>query len=114
MKLNAVVGVLFHFPYFSELIGPSSKTTLKTSVKMADTSHFGRLAGTAIVVLGVAGAFLYFGGWFNSEALTPGRFADGFERADGIYSGFRLNHAKGVCVTALSRATAGARAFQRP
>jgi catalase len=51
---------------------------------MADTSHFGRLAGTAIVVLGVAGAFLYLGGWFNSEALTPGRFADGFERADGV------------------------------
>jgi|KBSMisStandDraft_5_1062788.scaffolds.fasta_scaffold1731758_1 hypothetical protein len=38
---------------------------------MADTSHFGRLAGTAIVVLGVAGAFLYLGGWLNSEALTP-------------------------------------------
>ncbi len=60
---------------------------------MADTSHFGRRTG--IVVLGVAGAFLYLGGWFNSEALTPGRFAD-FERADGIYSGFR---AKGVCVS---------------
>jgi len=38
------------------------------------------------------------GGWFNPDALTPGRFADGFERADGIHSGFRLNHAKGVCV----------------
>ena len=67
--------------------------------KLADTRHFGRLAGTAIVVLGVAGAFLYLGGWFNPEALTPARFADGFERVDGIYSGFRLNHAKGVCVS---------------
>ena len=66
---------------------------------MADTRHFGRLAGTAIVVLGVAGAFLYLGGWFNPEALTPGRFADGFERVDGIYSGFRRNHAKGVGVS---------------
>ncbi len=66
---------------------------------MADTRHFGRLAGTAIVVLGVAGAFLYLGGWFNPEALTPARFADGFERVDGIHSGFRLNHAKGVCVS---------------
>ena len=66
---------------------------------MADTSHFGRIAGTGIVVLGVAGVFLYLGGWFNPEALTPGRFADGFERADGIHSGFRLNHAKGVCVS---------------
>src|SRR5262245_21637720 len=68
------------------------------SVKMADTSHFGRLAGTAIVVPGVAGAFLYLGGWFDSEALTHGRFADGFERA-GIYSGFHLHHAKGVCIS---------------
>jgi catalase len=66
---------------------------------LAETRHFGRLAATAIVVLGVAGAFLYLGGWFNPEALTPARFADGFERVDGIYSGFRLNHAKGVCVS---------------
>jgi catalase len=66
---------------------------------LADVRHFGGLAGTAIVVLGVAGAFLYLGGWFNPEALTPARFADGFERVDGIYSGFRLNHGKGVCVS---------------
>jgi catalase len=68
-------------------------------VKIGDTRHFGRLACTAIVVLGVAGAFLYLGGWFNPGALTPTRFADGFERADGIHSGFRLNHAKGICVS---------------
>ena len=67
--------------------------------KLADTRHFGGLAGTATVVLAVAGAFLYLGGWFNPEVLTPARFADGFERVDGIHSGFRLNHAKGVCVS---------------
>ena len=67
--------------------------------KLADTRYLGRLAGTGIVVLGVAGVFLYLGGWFNTETLTPARFADGFERADGIHSGFRLNHAKGVCVS---------------
>lgn len=66
---------------------------------MAHTRHFGGLAGVAVVVLVVAGAFLYLGGWFNPEALTPGRFADGFDRVDGIHSGFRLNHAKGVCVS---------------
>jgi len=65
---------------------------------LPDARHFGRLAGTGIVVLGVAGVFLYLGGWFSPEALTPASFADGFERVDGIYSGFRLNHAKGVCV----------------
>jgi catalase len=69
------------------------------ALKLAATRHFGRLAGTGVVLLGAAGAFLYLGGWFNPEALTPARFADGFERADGIYSGFRLNHAKGVCVS---------------
>jgi catalase len=67
--------------------------------KLAGTRHSGRLAGTGLVVLGAAGAFLYLGGWFNPEGLTPARFADGFERVDGIYSGFRLNHAKGVCVS---------------
>src|SRR5580658_5280094 len=58
-----------------------------------------RLAGVAVVVLAVAVVFLFLGGWFNPDALTPARFADGFERVDGIYSGFRLNHAKGVCVS---------------
>jgi catalase len=67
--------------------------------KLADTRKFGRLAGTAFVVLGVAAVFLFLGGWFNPEALTPSRLADGFERVDGIHSGFRLNHAKGVCVS---------------
>ena len=66
---------------------------------MADTGNFERVAGTGIVVLGVAAVFLYLGGWFNTKALTPARFANGFERVDGIFSGFRLNHAKGVCVT---------------
>jgi len=65
---------------------------------LADSRTFGRLAGIAIVVLGAAAAFLYLGGWFSPEALTPASFANGFERVDGTYSGFRLNHAKGVCV----------------
>lgn len=43
--------------------------------------------------------FCILGGWINPGALTPGHFADGFERVDGIDSGFRLNHAKGVCVS---------------
>ena len=57
------------------------------------------MGGIGIVLLGVAGAFLYLGGWFSPHALTPARFADAFERVDGIHSGFRRNHAKGVCVS---------------
>src|SRR5258706_4304565 len=62
-------------------------------------SRLGRLAGIGVVLLGVAGAFLYLGGWFSPDALTPARFVDGFERVAGIHSGFRRNHAKGVCVS---------------
>jgi catalase len=69
------------------------------TVRKTTFSLPGRLAAIAIVVLGVAGGFLYLGGWLSPGALTPPRFADGFERVDGIYSGFRLNHAKGVCVS---------------
>ena len=58
-----------------------------------------RLAGIAVVILAVAGGFLYLGGWFSPNALTPKRFVDGFQRVDGIYSGFRRNHAKGVGVS---------------
>ena len=58
-----------------------------------------RLAVVAVVILAVAAAFLYLGGWFSPRALTPARFTDGFERVDGIYSGFRRNHAKGVGVS---------------
>ena len=61
-------------------------------------NRFVRLAGIGALLLGVLGAFLYLGGWFSPLKLTPARFADEFERVNGIHSGFRLNHAKGVCV----------------
>jgi catalase len=62
-------------------------------------SRLGRLAGIGVLILGVFGAFLYLGGWLTPHALTPARFVDGFERVYGIHSGFRRNHAKGVCVS---------------
>jgi catalase len=58
-----------------------------------------RLLGIGVVILCVAGGFLYLGGWFSPSALTPARFVDAFERTDGVYSGFRRNHAKGVGVS---------------
>jgi catalase len=59
---------------------------------------FARLAGIGVLLLGVVGAFLYLGGWFSPQKLTPARFVDEFQRVSGTYSGFRRNHAKGVCV----------------
>ena len=80
---------------------PSDSTTFapEQPAPLTGGSRLGRLCGIGVVLLGVAGAFLYLGGWLTPHALTPARFADEFERADGIYSGFRRNHAKGVCVS---------------
>jgi catalase len=61
-------------------------------------SMLARLAVIGVLLLGVVGGFLYLGGWFSPQKLTPARFADEFERVNGIHSGFRRNHAKGVCV----------------
>ncbi len=47
----------------------------------------------------VAGTFAYLGGWLTPGELTPARFADAFEQADGTHAGFRRNHAKGVGVS---------------
>ena len=77
----------------------STSSTKTQPAPLTSGSTLVRLGGIGIVLLGVAGAFLYLGGWFTPHALTPARFADGFERVDGIYSGFRRNHAKGVCVS---------------
>jgi catalase len=52
-----------------------------------------------VALLAIAGGFLYLGGWFSPNAVTPARFVDAFERAGGIFSGFRRNHAKGVGVS---------------
>jgi catalase len=59
---------------------------------------FARLAGIGVLLLGVLGAFLYLGGWFSPQKLTPGRFVDELQRVNGTQTGFRRNHAKGVCV----------------
>ena len=61
-------------------------------------NKFARLVGIGVLLLCVLGAFLYLGGWFSPQKLMPARFVDEFERVNGIHSGFRRNHAKGVCV----------------
>lgn len=76
-----------------------STTIEKEAAKPGFGTVFARLGAVGILVLGVLGTFFYLGGWFNPHKLTPARFTDGFEQAYGIHSGFRRNHAKGVCVT---------------
>jgi catalase len=53
-----------------------------------------------VVIVGITAVlFAYTGGWFSPGALTPARFTDGLQQASGVHSGFRRNHAKGVCVS---------------
>jgi catalase len=58
-----------------------------------------RFALIGVALAAVAATFAYLGGWFTPNELTPARFADGFEQVNGVHSGFRRNHAKGVCVS---------------
>ena len=57
-----------------------------------------RLAVIGLVLLIVAAGFAYTGGWLSSGRLTPGRFTDEFQQVNGVYPGFRRNHAKGLCL----------------
>ena len=57
-----------------------------------------RLIGVAALLVGIILLFAYAAGWLAPHKLTPARFIDRFETLNGLHSGFRRNHAKGVCV----------------
>ncbi len=74
----------------------------KAAAPRASSIHanpLGRLALVGVIIAAVAGVFLYLGGWLSPNDLTPTKFADAFQAADGVHPGFRRNHAKGVCVS---------------
>src|ERR1700682_5618107 len=58
-----------------------------------------RLGAIGAVMLSVAGAFAFAGGWLSPSRLTQDRMMAAFRDANGTHAGFRRNHAKGVCVT---------------
>jgi catalase len=76
-----------------------STSSDRQAAKPSGVSALVKTAGVGVVVLAFIGAFLYLGGWFSPHKLTPARFTDGLEQANGIHPGFRRNHAKGLCVT---------------
>jgi uncharacterized protein (DUF302 family) len=96
-----------------DAIGPAAKPDVRDAddstqpaqasqvaiTKMPRTSLTRRLIAIGILVGGIAGLFAYAGGWLTPHALTPARIADTFETVNGVHSGFRRNHAKGVCVS---------------
>ena len=58
-----------------------------------------RLTVIGVAIVGIAGLFLYTGGWFMPHALSPTTMINAFEQVNGEHSGFRRNHAKGVCIS---------------
>jgi catalase len=58
-----------------------------------------RLTLIGVILAAALGTFVYLGGWLTPTVLTPARFVDGFEEVNGVHSGFRRNHAKGVGVS---------------
>jgi len=67
-----------------------------------------RLALIGVALAAVAGTFAYFSEWFSPEAPTlaqvidrptAAQFIDRFEQIDGVHSGFRRQHAKGIGVS---------------
>jgi catalase len=72
-----------------------------------------RLGAIAAVMLSVAGAFGYTGGWLSPVRLTQDRMMAAFQDASGTHVGFRRNHAKGVCVTGLFESSGQAAALSK-
>ena len=67
--------------------------------RLGKASTLARFTLIGVALATVVGTFAYFGAWFTPNDLTPARFTDAFEHVDGIHSGFRRNHAKGVGVS---------------
>ncbi|WP_295685773.1 catalase family peroxidase [uncultured Nevskia sp.] len=57
------------------------------------------LAAIAAIIAAMALAFAWVGGWLTPSKLTPARFVDVIEKANGeVSAGYRRAHAKGVCI----------------
>ena len=74
-------------------------TAVAKRPNLTKSSALARLALIGVLLAVVAGSFAYLGGWFTPNDLTPARFVDGLEHVNGVHTGFRRNHARGVGVS---------------
>jgi catalase len=65
---------------------------------LANKGALTRLAIIGAAILVVIGCFAFVGGWLSPHRLTQARMIDRFEQVNGVWPGFRRNHAKGVCI----------------
>jgi catalase len=70
-----------------------------------------RLALIAAVLLMIVLAFGYVGGWLAPQRLTAQRLVNQLQANAGVFSGYRRNHAKGVCVAGYFDSSGQAQAY---
>lgn len=82
-----------------------------TPMPLSTPQRLMRYALILFIVSTPAALFAYAGGWMSPSRLTPARFVDAFDAADGPHPGYRRNHAKGVCVSGEFVSNGRARAY---
>jgi catalase len=63
------------------------------------TNLISRLLVIGLIFAVIIGLFAYAAGWLTPHTLTPKAIIQRFQTLNGVRSGFRRNHAKGVCVS---------------
>ena len=87
------------------------RSTPPTRPPLSTASLMMRLAGIAVVVAVVAGAFAYVNGTLDPQRLTPKKLINVLETNNGVHPGFRRNHSKGVCVIGHFESSGEARSY---
>ncbi len=83
------------------------------SDKLSTTGFLLRLAVIGGILAALAVGFAFAGGWLTPRALTQDAVINTFQKVNGIYSGFRRNHAKGVCFRGYFESNGSGTAFSR-
>jgi catalase len=76
---------------------PASPSPAPAELRGADFTL--RFILIVIIIAGIAGLFLYAGGWFAPHKLSPEVMINTFEQVNGVHPGFRRNHSKGVGIS---------------
>lgn len=84
------------------MLDPVRHPTLNQSMKWA-------LIGVSVALL--AGAFAYVNGWLTPGRLTSHRIVNALQDNNGVFPGYRRNHAKGICVSGYFEANGGAATY---
>lgn len=79
-----------------------------------DPKALGKLGIIGLVAVIIVACFAYAGGWIGADRISQAEVIDRFQVAnDGVHSGFRRNHAKGVCVTGFFESNGSGTALSR-